>query len=339
MEKTRMSKISEEKHSKQKRLKLKKEDLRFATNELVADWRASRLACNKIADIGCGIGFQSMAFSKKCQSVIAIDIDKEKIATAKKNSRALNFRKIEFAQADALSNEAISLVNGCDIVFLDPHREAEADARSIDAMKPDIKEFLKKYEALTGKIAIEFPPQIKEIPFDCEREYTSVNGKLNRLTLYFGELKKSDYSAVALPKKSVLLKQKDAVLKSAGTPLKYLYEADPAVQKAGLLPELCESTGTALLHEKKNAFFTSEDLARSDFFRNSYRVIQVLEFDRQKVKDALRKAGAIKVLVRYEVAPEEYWDERNFFESGLSGNRQLALFNLDGIAVIAEKIS
>ena len=45
-------------------------------------------------------------------------------------------------------------------------------------------------------VCIELPPQIKDIPFDCEIEYLSVNHELNRLNLYFGELKKCKLSAV-----------------------------------------------------------------------------------------------------------------------------------------------
>ncbi|WP_243684043.1 hypothetical protein [Methanosarcina barkeri] len=41
------------------------------------------------------------------------------------------------------------------------------------------------------------PPE--RIPFDCEKEYISLDGQLNRLTLYLGGLKQYDRMAVALP--------------------------------------------------------------------------------------------------------------------------------------------
>ncbi|WP_269850008.1 hypothetical protein [Methanosarcina horonobensis] len=43
----------------------------------------------------------------------------------------------------------------------------------------------------------QMPPE--RIPFDCEKEYISLDGQLNRLTLYFGGLKQYDRLAVALP--------------------------------------------------------------------------------------------------------------------------------------------
>jgi len=45
--------------------------LRFATPADVAKYRAERLYCNIIAEIGAGIGGQTIAFAEKCRKVIA----------------------------------------------------------------------------------------------------------------------------------------------------------------------------------------------------------------------------------------------------------------------------
>jgi SAM-dependent methyltransferase len=327
------------KHSKEGKLSLEKEDLRWATNEQVADWRADRMQCIKIADIGCGIGFQAMSFAKKCERVIAVDIDAQKILAAKANSNKLHFRNIEFVAGDILSAETIGKIEGCDAIFLDPEREANEKERLADNMKPNINEFLKKCSNITNNIAIEFPPQIKSIPFDCETEYASVDGKLNRLTLYFGDFKRCEASAVVLPAKAVLQKVRSLRLGQALTPLKYLYEADPAVHKAGLLAELEKVSGATFVYEKKQAYFTSVELIKSPFFRNSYRVLDIVEFEQRKMIDALNKLGACKVLIRYEVNPDEYWEERNSIEKHLTGTRQLVLFNFNGMSVITENLN
>ncbi|MBN2141804.1 class I SAM-dependent methyltransferase [Candidatus Woesearchaeota archaeon] len=325
------------KHSQSSRLKHSKDDLRWATNELVADWRAARLACERIADIGCGIGLQSFSFRKKCRHVIGIDIDGSKIMKAKKNAGILKFRNIEFFEGDALSPEMVEKCNDCEAIFLDPERDTTEDSRKVESIRPNIYTFLKTYEKITDRIAIEFPPQIKDVPLNCEREYASVDGKLNRLTLYFGPLKRCEKSAVVLPGRAVLLQDKSAALQRAASPQKYLYEVDGAVHKAGLLPELCQETKTQVVHEGKFAFMTSKEKAESPFFRSSYRVLGTCKDDPRAVKAELRKCKAASVVIRFEVDPKEYWNVRKGFEQGLDGNRQVVLFDFDGLAVVCEK--
>jgi 16S rRNA G966 N2-methylase RsmD len=327
------------KHSKEAKLHFSSEDLRWATNEMAADWRAERLKSDRIVDIGCGIGFQSMAFAKKASRVLGVDIDAEKVDQAKRNSKKLNFRNIEFVTGDALSESVIEKAKGFQTIFLDPERDSAEDQRKISSIKPDIDLFLSEYNNITDRIAIEFPPQIKEFPEGCEREYISINGKLNRLTLYFGGLRRATVSAVVLPQRAVLdEKHVRPDLKKTNTFKSYLYEADHAVQKAELLPELCEKTGAHLLEEQKFAYFTSEDKIRSPFFRTTYRITEVCEFEKRDITNQLKKHGFGKVLIRYEVAPEEYWNERKQYEEELFGDKQAVLIKLKDKALICEKI-
>ncbi|MBN1793259.1 class I SAM-dependent methyltransferase [Candidatus Woesearchaeota archaeon] len=328
------------KHSKEDKLEFRKEDLRWATNEAVADWRAERLKCERIADVGCGIGLQAFSFAKKCRHVLGIDVNTEKIEIARKNASKLRFRNIEFTAGNALDPEIIEKIkeDDAEIVFLDPERDASAEKRKIEAMKPDINKFLARYGKITSRIAVEFPPQIKEMPFDCEQEYASVNGKLNRLTLYFGPLKNAERSAVILPSGKTISNDRKARLVKARGPKKYVYEVDGAVHKAGLLAELCAITGTELASEKKYAFMTSEEKMTSPFFKAMFRVLSVCGNDPLLIKTELRKCKAASVVIRLEVDPKEYWQVRNEYEQGLSGNREVVLLGFENVAVICEKM-
>src|SRR3989344_4350413 len=81
------------------------EDLRWATPEIVADYRAKRLKCQVIADLGCGIGFQALAFAKTCHKVYAVDVDHKKLNKAKKNAQLLGIKNIIFIHGDALDSK------------------------------------------------------------------------------------------------------------------------------------------------------------------------------------------------------------------------------------------
>lgn len=326
-----------QKHPLAKKLYYRDEDLRWATHELAAEYRAQRLKCKTIVDIGCGIGFQSFAFAKTCKKVYAIEIDEEKIKLAKKNAAILGWKNIEFIHGDALSEKVLKQLKNVDIVFCDPERSPEERQRNVASIKPSIPELLKKYRALTENIAIEFPPQMREIPFDCEKEYLSIDGALNRLTLYFGNLKKCERSAVVLPAGAKICSAEEATLEETDTIGDYLYEVDPAVTKADLLAELSEETGAELYGEGKAVFFTSDTKITNPHFKNTFKVIDMCAQEEHEIITALQKHEAGKVILRMPVDPAEYWKIRKKMEAKLTGNKTYALLYLGNEAVIVEK--
>ena len=325
------------KHSQAAKLHYRDEDIRWATHELAAEYRAQRLKCKTIVDIGCGIGFQSFAFAKICKKVYAVEIDEEKIKLAKKNAQILGWKNIEFIHGDALSEKVLKQLKKVDMVFCDPERSPEERKRKVATIKPSIPELLHKYGALTENIAIEFPPQITELPFDCEREYLSIDGALNRLTLYFGDLKKCERSAVILPGKERLCPAEEATLKETERLGEYLYEADPAVVKAGLLAELSEEAEVERYEDGKAVFFTSDKKVKSSFFKNTFKVIDMCAQEEHEIIAALQKHEAGRVILRIPVDPADYWKIRKKMEAKLAGDKTYALLYLGNEAVIVEK--
>lgn len=327
-----------EKHSQARELEHSAEDIRWATPEAVAAYRAKRLRCQTIVDIGCGIGFQTFAFAKQCTKVYAIEIDAEKIEKAEKNAAVLGLKNIIFITGDALSPAVIKQLKNIDIVFCDPARLPEEKERRAETIQPNISNLLELYRKLTDKIAIEFPPQIREIPFDCEKEYLSWQGKLNRLTLYFGSLKKTERSAVTLPTEEKLVAQKMTFLKEIKLPQKYLFDVDHAVAKARLLAELSAKTGAVVLQQGKNVIFTASSLIENAFFVHAYKLLEVTSFEQKVLSKALRKVGAGTIILRYSVEPNEYAGIKRSFEKWLRGKKTVCLFRLDDKAVITEEM-
>jgi len=330
-----------EKNSKAGKLFFNEEDIRWATPEVVADYRAERLKCKVIADIGCGIGFQTFSFAKTCERVYAVEIDKEKMENAKKNAEALGLKNIKFILGDALDKKVADKLKDCEIIFCDTDRPINEDERKIESIKPDVKKLIEAYSKITDKIAIEFPPQIREIPFDCEKEYISVRGKLNRLTIYLGGLKKSDKSAVVLPKREVLRGEGDKKeKKNVGQPklLKYLYEIDPAVDRAGLISELAKETGVKFCYKDKFSFLTSEKQTKSPFFRNSFEVLDGCDFNDHEIIENLKKHNAKEVELRFNVVPQDYWKIRKKYERELTGVEKIYLFKSGDKAIIAKRL-
>ncbi len=329
-------------------IKADKDGIRFATPKVVAEYRAKRLKCKTIADISCGIGGQALYFAKYCDLVYAIEIDEKKIAYAKMNANAMGLNNINFIRGDALSPHVITQLPKLDIVFSDPARPPTEIKRSIHSLSPSISKVMEAYSEKTSDFAFEVPPQLtsERIPFDCEKEYISLQGKLNRLNLYFNSLKRADVSAVALPgEASILSDEKTRSTKKMELPSSYAYEPHECVTKAGLVEQLLsdlkqqdDDTGILELDGKRTIISSSKPLI-SCLFKNSYKVTGIMEADLKKINKYLKGNSFGKLIIRAPIEPEKYWKVRNLLEEGLSGERKAHLFLKDKKAIVCEVLS
>ncbi len=305
-------------------------DLRFSTSDMVAEYRANRLKCNTIVDIGCGIGLQTIAFAKTCNKVYAIDIDERKVRFAKLNAKLLKLNNVKFFHGDAL--KLVSKFKDADMIFCETERAPSATERNLEQLKPNPYALLKTYKTVTENICIEVPAHIKTLRLNCEKEYLSINHQLNRLNLYFGNLKKCSVSVVALPSmKRLELSNKKAL--SSKKILKFLYEVDTAVTKAGLISEL--SNKNLYVYRK---FLTSNFKIKNDFFKNRFKVLYSGKYSFKKIMNVLKTNNFGKVVLRQKVNPKEYWQLRNKYENKLNGKKTAHLFIDEHETILCEKL-
>jgi SAM-dependent methyltransferase len=322
-----------------------KEGLQLATPEIVAKYIAKRLKTDIIADLGCGIGGQVIFFAKECRKVYAVDNDPEKLQYAKENCRLYGVDNVEFILGDALSAQVKEKVSDADIIFSDPARPLSEKERTLETLKPPITEIIRIYSDIIPDLAFHAPPQMppERIVLDCEREYLSLNGQLNRLTLYMGSLKCCNRSAVVLPGGERLCLSSTPKIRVS--PLcEYVYEPEPSVVKAQLLDELA---GT-LAHEQKEVFFfkkderrtllTSPKLIESQFFKDTYRTVGRTDLDMVRLKGLLISEKAKNVVLRLDIDPGKYWDMRKTLEEGLKGTRTLHVFGFGNELIVCEKL-
>ena len=323
------------------------EGVRFATPEVVARYRAWRLKTAVLADISCGIGGQAVCFAEECNRVYGVDIDGERLECARRNAGVYGVDNITFIEGDALSPQVVEQVADADVIFSDPARPAEEDVRQTDSLRPGIPMVMEAYGDVTDSFAFEAPPQMppQRIDFDCEREYLSMDGKLNRLTLYFGPLKRCERSAVVL-KKDMYYMLKSGISIPPGIPEAeeipdYAFEPDPAVVKAELLGELAAELNInigLIKIDARRSLLTSVSNIDSPFFKNRYRVLDKVTFDCNKINRLLKEHSIGKALIRFNVEPDRYWDVRNKIESGLAGETTVHLYKISGMIYIMEML-
>lgn len=325
-----------------------RDGLRFATPEVVARYRARRLKTDILADISCGIGGQAVFFARECRHVYGIDLDGDKLECARKNAGLYGIDNITFIEGDALSPRVIAQVADAGIIFSDPARPPAEKTRQILSLSPGLPMVMDAYKDITNRFAFEAPPQMtpERIDFDCEREYLSVDGKLNRLTLYFGPLKLCETSAVVLEGDDFYRLESGSLIKASeliilDEPETYAFEPDPAVVKAGLLGELAaglDHMAAFVPMDAKRGLLTSETPLNSTFFRNRYKILGRLSLDCSRINRFLMENDIGKAVIRFKAAPDRYWDVRNTIESGLTGKKVAHLFKKAGLVYICERL-
>jgi hypothetical protein len=277
-------------------------------------------------------------------------MNKERARILNQNIKKLNIKNVEVINGDALNKGVIQKIakESPDIVFFDTERPEESD-RTLNQIQPPINKILESYSPLTLRIAIEIPPFTNDIEtikkrYNFESEFLSLNDQLNRLTLYFNELKTCEKSVIALPSKEKLtnsekeIKAQKVVSAKNFKNFKYLYPINPAVVVAGLTEEIAAKFNSPIIELNKPALI-SNNLLKS-YLLTSYQIIRICENRREKILYELKDIGAGKVTLRYNILPEEYWEIRKFYESRLSGKKEVSLFVNDKQreAIICKKI-
>ncbi|HIP89280.1 MAG TPA: methyltransferase [Thermococcus paralvinellae] len=320
------------------------EGLRYATHEVVAEYRARRVKPESIADVSCGIGIQLIFFAKYAREAYAIDIDERKLSYAMKNAEKYGVKeKIKFIHGDSLSEEVINQVNA-EVIFSDPARPPEMPERRLEDLLPSPLKIYEAYKHKTDAFIFDLPPQIrrKKVPWKGEFEYIDLYGQLNRLTFYFEPLAKAERSAVLLPR-GVRLESNPNLenIIEWSEPKKYLYEIPQSIDYADLINELFHAVKGELymlLREKRRVLATSDEEINSEYFKRAYVIAGIVKFHPLRINEFLRRERFGRATLRISIPDSEYWRFRRRVESNLKGERRAYVFQYRDKAIIAEAI-
>lgn len=271
--------------------------LEQATRAPVAARRAARLAAagvRAVADLGCGIGADTLAFARAGIRVVAVDSDASTAAAASANAVALGLAsRIDVRCADARDVD-LSTVDG---VFCDPARRG-ATGRVFDpgAYSPPW-EFVAGLARRMPRTVLKLAPGIDHalIPPGAEAEWVSVDGDVVEATFWCGPLASVPRRATLLPS-GVSLVGSGAARAPVGPVRRYLCEPDGAVVRAHVVAEFA-AVVDGVLADADIAYVYAD--ARTDTpFGRWYEVLDVLPFSVKRLRAALRARGVGRLTVK-----------------------------------------
>lgn len=252
-----------------------------------------------VADLGCGVGSDAMAFAAAGLGVDAVDADPAAAACA-----ALNLRGWPTASASrALAEESLPADPAVGIWF-DPARRLPGRGDivgratrvwSLAELSPSW-EFIES--AATGrpwvgaKLAPAFPAAA--IPAGAEAEWVSWRGTVVECALWWPGLARvvGRTATVLRPgHPAVTVTEADGVGADppGGAVLAYLHEADKAVIRAGLVEALARATDGHELHPGTG--YVASDRPVAPAYARSFRVIEAMPLHPKAVRAWLRRRG------------------------------------------------
>jgi hypothetical protein len=302
----------------------------------------------RVADLGCGLGADSMALATLDREVTAVELDEVTAAAATMNL-------LPWPNATVLNADAASVdVGEYDGVWLDPARRSTSSSGTTRIFDPEaFSPPLSFVEELAGRgtpVGVKLGPGIphEAVPADCEAQWVSVDGDVTEAALWFNALRRPEVRRAAL----VLSSYGAAELTSAedfdggpeapvGPPEGYLYEPDGAVIRAGLVADIAVRLSGHLL-DPRIAYICAPELHETPFAR-AYRIVETRPFNIRALKQWVRSEGIGVLDIKKRgtsVTPEEV---RRQLLSGSGKARKKATLVLtrigeDRVAIVVEPV-
>ncbi|MUK01709.1 SAM-dependent methyltransferase [Vibrio cholerae] len=250
----------------------------------------------KIADLGCGLGADSMALATLDREVTAVELDETTAAAATMN--LMPFPNARVVNADASFVDTAEY----DGVWLDPARRTtttSGTSRLFDpeAFSPPLS-FVQELADSGKPVGVKMGPGMPHdsIPAGCEAQWVSVDGDVTEVALWFNALRRDGVRRAALtigPRGAAEMVSEQEFghgpTPAIGEPAGYLYEPDGAVIRAELVADLADRLGGHLL-DPMIAYICAPFLTDTPFAR-AYRVLEVRPYNVKALKAWVRTEG------------------------------------------------
>ncbi|MGO2748111.1 THUMP-like domain-containing protein [Microbacterium sp.] len=275
--------------------------------------RMRRAGIEQVADLGCGIGGDALAFAGAGLGVLAVDADEITAAIAAYNlapfgddvtvehGTAEEFVSTNFGDVQELrtesadSSEETAFLRGKrTAIWLDPARRTAGHSETRRVAASDYSPSLDWAFALASRmpVGIKLGPahDRDELPADAEAQWVSADGSVVELVLWSGILARDGVRRSALvirgDQSHELTAGADAVDAETRELGAFVHEPDGAVIRARLIGDVARSLDAGML-DPKIAYLTGDAAVTSPFVQ-SFRVREVTAANPKAINTVLR---------------------------------------------------
>jgi len=269
--------------------------LEQATRLSVATHHAERMRAagiGRVADLGCGIGGDALAFAGLGIDVAAVDADDVTAALA-----AFNLAPFHPGTTVTHGRAQDADLSGADAVWLDPARRTAGHAETRRVTAADYSPPLDWAFGLGGRLptGIKLGPAHDRdaLPDDAEAQWVSDGGSTVELVLWFGALARPGVTRAALVLRDSAAHELTAPADTEDEPDRplgaFVHEPDGAVIRARLVGDVARALQAGPI--APGIAYLTGDAAVTSPFVQSFRVREVLPADPKALAKALRARG------------------------------------------------
>lgn len=303
------------------------EALQQASSLPLSHYHAEQLAAYvHVADLGAGIGADSIALAKAGCHVTAVELDPIRAKLLRHNARVSGVEhRIMFFQADWTKMQLIA-----EAAFIDPARRVDGKRTfSLHTMLPPLSA-ITALQTTVPNLLVKAAPGINhaEIPPDAEVEFVSLYGELKEALLRFGGLRQGfARCATLLPSGAQLTAETEIDPElSVGEAKGYLYEPDPAIIRAQLVRPLGEKLNASMLNPDI-AYLTADSAMETPFAR-CWEVLKQGNFHLKTLNRWLRELEAGEVVIKKRGSPIDPDTFRKRLKTTPSGRKLTVFFTI-----------
>jgi hypothetical protein len=277
------------------------EGLEQSSGMRIASWRAQQFPSGlSVIDLCCGIGGDSISLAREH---IVYSIDRNPAATlcAAENASICGVQDT----IHPVCADVTKLTLKADAAFFDPSRRKEGRrVRSVDHYSPPLS-FVSEIKTRITQLAVKVSPAIDDESLNAMQsrvEFISDQGECKEAVMWFGDFgPKSDRSATILregtePQACILSADPEAISPPIAHPDGWLLEPDPAIIRAGLIPEAAHLLNASLL-EPGIAYLTASHPIQSPYAA-AYQIVEVQPFHLKNLQRRLRGLNRKAMVVK-----------------------------------------
>lgn len=272
--------------------------------------RFRRAGAVSVADLGCGIGADSMAFASLGLEVTAYDLDEVTAAIAAHNLAPFPNAEVKHGRAEEVD------LGRFDALWFDPARRTTSGGSTARHFDPSDWSPALDFVFAAGRerpTGVKLGPGIDHsyLPEDAETQWVSSGGDLVEATVWMHDAARAGIrrSALVIGKQGAteLTSSEDVHDAEVGELGAVLYEPDPAIIRARLIGDLARSLEATMISESI-AWMTADTFAPSPF-ASAFSVREVLPLHVSSLKSELRKRdiGVLEIKKRgVDIDPAEF---------------------------------
>lgn len=293
------------------------ETLAQATSPGIAAYHARGLSpLGTVAELGCGVGIDSIALAEAGADVLAIERDPARLVFARANAEARGVAaRIRFVQGDVTTVDWWA-----DAAYWDPaRRESGPDGRRVslhaDRYEPPLSFLQTIRERAPRGGCIKLSPALPDEVLDDlggQVLFLSEGRECKEACVWWGEARQQDgppRGAILLPERKAYASDEESGLPEppvAPAPGALVFDPDPALIRARALGGTCHTLSAARL-TPDDAYLTGDHAPDPTQRRaaSAYRVLDALPYKPRTVAERLRGRGVGRLVVKKRHFPKE----------------------------------